>query len=90
VILLSGFTFGCNSLRSLVGGRLNSFACYTCPAGSKEPVQQLRPAYHAWQCVSYFNLNHMAWAWLSLFSVGFTDLYIRLCAMGTWRDPRFF
>ena len=27
-------------------------------------------------------------AWLSLFSVGFSDLYVRLCAMGTWTDWR--
>jgi hypothetical protein len=90
VVLLSGFTFGCNSLRSLVGGRMNHFACYVCPAGAKEPVQKLRPEYHVWRFVTYFNLNHMAWAWLSLFSVGFTDLYIRLCAMGIWHDVRFF
>lgn len=90
VVLLSGFTFGCNSLRSLAGGRVNRFACYVCPAGAKEPVQKLRPAYYSWRFVTYFNENHMAWAWLSLFSVGFTDLYIRLCAMGIWRDLRFF
>jgi hypothetical protein len=32
----------------------------------------------------------MKWAWVSLFWVGFTDLYIRLCAMGTWSDFRLF
>ena len=26
----------------------------------------------------------MMWAWISLFYVGFVDLYIRLCAMGIW------
>ena len=26
----------------------------------------------------------MLWAWVSLFWVGFTDLYVRLCAMGIW------
>jgi hypothetical protein len=25
-----------------------------------------------------------------LFSVGFTDLYIRLCSMGIWHDVRIF
>ena len=30
------------------------------------------------------------WAWISLFWVGFTDVYIRLCAMGIWHDYRFF
>jgi hypothetical protein len=28
----------------------------------------------------------MMWAWLSLFWVGFTDVYVRLCAMGIWHD----
>jgi hypothetical protein len=32
----------------------------------------------------------MMWAWFSLFSVRFTDLYIRLCSMGIWRDVRIF
>jgi hypothetical protein len=30
----------------------------------------------------------MLWAWLSLFWVGFSDLYVRLCAMGIWKDWR--
>ena len=28
----------------------------------------------------------MMWAWISLFWVGFTDVYIRLCATGVWHD----
>jgi len=32
----------------------------------------------------------MFWAWVSLFWVGFTDVYIRLCAMGFWHDFRIF
>ena len=32
--------------------------------------------------------RHMLWAWISLFSVGFADLYVRLCAMGVWHDWR--
>jgi hypothetical protein len=30
----------------------------------------------------------MLWAWLSLFWVGVTDLYVRLCSMGVWHDWR--
>jgi hypothetical protein len=30
----------------------------------------------------------MEWAWLSLFTVGFTDVYIRLCSMGIISDLR--
>jgi len=30
----------------------------------------------------------MLWAWLSLFWVGFADLYVRMCSMGVWTDIR--
>jgi hypothetical protein len=30
----------------------------------------------------------MKWAWVSMFFVGFADLYVRLCAMGVWHDWR--
>jgi hypothetical protein len=30
----------------------------------------------------------MLWAWMSLFWVGFSDLYVRLCSMGVWHDLR--
>ena len=29
-------------------------------------------------------------AWFSLVWVGFSDVYVRLCAMGIWTDMRFF
>jgi hypothetical protein len=32
----------------------------------------------------------MLFAWMSLFWVGFADLYVRLCAMGIWTDWRLF
>lgn len=77
VILLAGYTFGCHSLRHLVGGFLD--------AKSKVPVCS-----KGYSCVSCFNRRHMLWAWLSLFWVGFADIYIRLCAMGIWHDFRIF
>ena len=82
VCLLAGFTFGCNSVRHLVGGRLNCFTCLKNP-------QNLRTGYKLWRFSSWFNEHHMEWAWFSLFSVGFTDLYIRLCSLGIWNDPHF-
>jgi hypothetical protein len=85
VILLSGFTLGCNSLRHLVGGGKN---CFSCPMHNGEMA--LKPSYRAWSFVSRFNERHALWAWCSLFSVGFADLYIRLCSMGIWNDVRFF
>ncbi len=77
--LLMGFTFGCNSLRHLVGGNVNCF--------SREPLGKQR--YKLWQWVTRFNEHHMAWAWVSLFWVGFSDLYVRLVAMGIITDVRF-
>jgi hypothetical protein len=32
----------------------------------------------------------MLWAWMSLFWVGFSDVYVRLCSMGIWHDWRIF
>ncbi len=90
VVLLTGFTFGCNSLRHLCGGRLNSFTCFTCTKNGGPAVARTRPRFYLWRFSTYFNQNHMTWAWLSLYGVGFTDLYIRLCAMGIWKDVRFF
>jgi hypothetical protein len=80
VILLSGFSFGCNSLRHLIGGRLD---CFTCSASA-------RVRYKLWGGVTFFNLKHMEWAWVSLIWVGFADFYVRACAMGWWSDVRIF
>src|SRR6266542_2813713 len=77
VVLLAGYTFGCHSLRHLAGGFLDQF--------SRSPT-----CYRAYACVTCFNRRHMLWAWLSLFWVGFADLYVRLCAMGIWHDVRLF
>lgn len=77
VVLLSGYAFGCHSLRHLIGGFLDE--------PSKSPVCGT-----AWRCVSCFNRRHMRWAWMSLFSVAFADIYVRLCAMGIWTDWRLF
>ncbi len=77
-VLLGAFTFGCNSLRHLVGGNVD---CYSCVAFGHQ-------RYKLWQIVSKFNANHMLLAWLSLYWVGLTDLYIRLVAMGVITDLR--
>jgi hypothetical protein len=87
VILLTGFTLGCNSMRHLVGGRLT---CFTCPRHNGQAEAKLNTGYHLWRFSSWFNNHHMEWAWVSLFSVGFTDFYIMMCARGVWTDLRFF
>ena len=44
----------------------------------------------AYGCVSGLNKKHMLFAWISLFVVGFSDIYVRLCSMELWTDFRFF
>ena len=75
VIFLAGYTFSCHSCRHVCGGYVDVF--------SKTPTQ-----YRLWRGISRLNERHPMFAWLSLFSVGLTDLYIRLVAMGVIRDLR--
>ena len=76
-VFLGCYTFGCHSLRHLVGGVLDVM--------SGRPVRKT-----AYACVSCLNRWHMKWAWISLIWVGFSDLYVRMCAMGIWTDLRLF
>jgi hypothetical protein len=75
VILLGSYTLGCHSLRHLVGGRNDTL--------SNKPVQHT-----LWRWVSALNGKHMMFAWFSLFWVGFSDVYVRLCSMGYITDIR--
>lgn len=74
-LLLGTYTFSCHSLRHLVGGFRDVL--------SNRPVQR-----RAYNCVSCLNRRHMYWAWLSLFSVAFADIYVRMVSMGLWTDYR--
>ena len=75
VTLLSGYTLGCHSMRHIVGGYLDRL--------SRSPIRK-----RAYDCSSCLNRRHMRWAWMSLFSVAFADLYVRMCSMGVWTDWR--
>jgi hypothetical protein len=75
VVLLSGYTFSCHSLRHLVGGGLDCFSCS-------------RARRSVWEQLSALNPFHGALAWASLFSVVAADLYVRLLAAGAIADPR--
>jgi hypothetical protein len=75
VVLLGSYTLGCHSLRHVVGGYFKQL--------SRHPVRQ-----RTYDCVSCFNRWHMKWAWMSLVSVAFADVYVRLCSMGIWTDWR--
>lgn len=75
VVCLTGYTLGCHSLRHIMGGFRNQF--------SKK--QAFKAPY---ACVTCLNAVHHRWAWVSLFTVGFSDIYIRMCSMGYWHDLR--
>ncbi len=75
VLLLSGYTFGCHAARYLVGGYLDSF-------------HNASLRFRLWSFTNRLNLHHSRWAWVSLFSVALTDLYVRLAAMGVITDLR--
>jgi hypothetical protein len=75
VLLIAGYTLGCHSLRHLFGGRKDEI--------SKSPI-----SHACYNCSSALNARHMLFAWCSLFSVGLTDAYIRLCSMGILTDVR--
>jgi hypothetical protein len=74
--LLAMYTFGCHSFRHLVGGRLDCFSC--------DATSSVR--HGVWQKVSLLNGRHMEFAWVSLFWVGLTDIYVRLVSMGVITD----
>jgi hypothetical protein len=75
VVLLAAYTFSCHSCRHLCGGHVDAF--------SKAPAR-----YALWRWITRLNERHPQFAWLSLFGVGLTDLYIRLVAMGLLHDYR--
>jgi hypothetical protein len=74
--LLTLYTFGCHSLRHLVGGQLN---CFSCDAQS-----QFRGG--VWKRVSWLNARHMQFAWASLLWFMATDIYIRGISLGFFPD----
>jgi hypothetical protein len=75
VVLLSCYTLGCHVMRHLVGGNHDEV--------SKHPICDT-----AYACSSALNYKHQLFAWMSLFSVAFADVYIRLCSLGVWQDVR--
>lgn len=77
VVLLAGYTFGCHSLRHLVGGMFDVL--------STKPLRK-----KTYECVSWCNKHHMRWAWASLFGVVSADVFVNLLARGTISDLRIF
>jgi hypothetical protein len=75
VVLLGGYTFGCHSLRHLVGG-------------GRDEISRSRLCASSYACATALNRRHTLFAWTSLFSVALADLYVRLCSMGVLTDVR--
>jgi hypothetical protein len=75
--LLSLYTLSCHSCRHACGGGLKKF--------SAAPAR-----YQLWKKLTALNERHAQIAWVSLFGVALTDLYVRLVASGTIQDLRFF
>jgi hypothetical protein len=75
VTCLAMYTLGCHALRHVTGGYLDIL--------SNKPVRRT-----LYDCSSCLNRWHMKWAWASLVSVAFSDVYIRLVSMGVWTDFR--
>ena len=79
VILLTLYFGSCHSLRHLMGGKVDCFSCVS--AGGQR--------HSTWKALSFLNEHHMLFAWMSLFSVGLADLYVRLVSSGAIKDFRF-
>jgi hypothetical protein len=75
VVLLSSYTLGCHSLRHIAGGRKDEISA----SGVREAC---------YNCSSALNHRHQLFAWLSLFTVAFSDVYVRLGSMGYLTDVR--
>lgn len=75
-VLLSCYTFGCHSWRHLIGGKMD---CFTCDGAIKS-------RHGAWKKVSWLNERHQLFAWLSLFWVAGSDVYVRLVSSGIIHD----
>jgi hypothetical protein len=73
--LLGGYTFGCHSFRHLIGGHDDCMSC------GKSTLK-----YGTWKRASWLNGRHMYFAWISLFWVAFSDVYVRLVSMGVIHD----
>ena len=76
VVLIACYTFGCHSLRHLIGGRKDCMS--DCGKAST--------SLGSWKQATWFNVRHMQFAWASLLWVMITDLYIRLVSHGVIHD----
>ena len=76
VVLITCYTFGCHAMRHIIGGKFDEV---TKKGGACEM---------AYSCSTSLNYKHMLFAYLSLFSVAGSDVFVRLCSMGIISDLR--
>ena len=75
VVCLGSYTFGCHAFRHIVGG-------------FRDEISTSKVSEVCYNCSSKLNRWHPNWALMSLVTVAFADLYVRLCSMGIWTDFR--
>ncbi len=75
--LLWLYSASCHTCRHTIGGRLKHF--------SRHPLR-----YRLWTWVSILNHRHPTFAWISLFGVALSDVYIRFVASGSITNFYFF
>ena len=73
---LACYTFGCHSVRHLIGG---SRDCFSCGLGGNVADKNGK-------VVTWLNQRHEMFAWISLVWIMATDLYVRLVSMGIITD----
>lgn len=75
IVWLTLYSLSCHSCRHIAGGYLDVF--------SKHLVR-----YQLWRWTSVLNARHALYAWVSMFTVWFADVYVRLVALGVVPDLR--
>jgi hypothetical protein len=75
-ILLASYTFGCHSIRHLIGGSRDCYSCGMIGEASHE----------SGKIVGWLNRRHETFAWASLIWIMIADIYIRLVSMGHITD----
>jgi hypothetical protein len=75
-LFLTLYVFSCHSWRHLLAGKKDCFSC--------DNFTKVR--HKGWLKQSKLDEHHMLFAWVSLFTVGFADLYVRLVASGAIQE----
>jgi len=75
-ILLGCYTFGCHSVRHLLGGKRD---CYSCGLSGEIANKNGKG-------ITWLNQRHEMFAWVSLIWIMVADIYVRMVSMGVITD----